>query len=392
MRSSFEGVYAPRRAADSPEGVEALLVLGVKRSEEPYSREDLELLVSVASGLAMLLERPRSTGAAEAFDECPRCGTCYDNRVIACSVDGATLGTIRCPRLLGQRYQLERRLGRGGMGAVYEATDTALTRRVAVNVIREDLVGSPDAADRFGREARAAASFSHPNVVTVHDVGVAAGTRAFLVMEFLTGVTLRTAIGTERRLVPARAPAILEDVCAAVAAAHQHQLVHRDIKPENVFLVRGPGGERAKVLDFGIAEVIAGDAATTPGTAAPVMLGTLGYMGPEQLTGGTVYLGWDVWALAVVAYEMLCGALPFETTVVAEHRSLVLSGRFAPVDGRLPGAPASIQAFFGRAFASDPMHRPGDATGLFAECRDAIPPGWNGAAAPSSRPDSPLRT
>src|SRR5439155_6274584 len=111
------------------------------------------------------------------------------------------------------RYRLERRLGRGGMGTVYAAADLSLERRVAVKVIRDDLVGSAEAAERFRREARAAASFAHPNVVTIHDFGVAAATRAFLVMELLHGATLREELRREKRLAPPRALAILRGVC-----------------------------------------------------------------------------------------------------------------------------------------------------------------------------------
>lgn len=150
-------------------------------------------------------------------------------------------------RLLADRYRLDRRLGQGGMGTVYEATDTALERRVATKLIRDDLVGSEEAAARFQREARATAAFAHPNVVTVHDFGVAADTRAFLVMELLAGTNLRDAIDRDGRLPAARTVEILRSVCAAVDAAHAQQLVHRDLKPENIFLAQSQTGEIAKV-------------------------------------------------------------------------------------------------------------------------------------------------
>src|SRR5262249_25528429 len=150
---------------------EALLVLGVKRSEEPYTREDQELLEAIATSLALLLEPARAVERLAAFGECPECGMCYETKSAACTVEGAGLVSISLPRTLGGRYRLERRRGRGGMGTVYEATDVALERRVAVKIIREDVVNNADAAQRFRRESRAAAGFSHPNVVTVHDYG-----------------------------------------------------------------------------------------------------------------------------------------------------------------------------------------------------------------------------
>src|SRR5262249_48772412 len=156
--------------------------------EEPYTREDQELLSAIASSLALLLERPAvRPEIARRFVECPECGVCYDSGASHCSREGAPLASVRLPRRIAERYLLDRRLGSGGMGTVYAAVDLALERRVAVKVIREDRVGSVEAAERFRREARASASFSHPNVVTIHDFGVLGGTRAFLVMELLEG-------------------------------------------------------------------------------------------------------------------------------------------------------------------------------------------------------------
>jgi Protein kinase domain len=165
--------------ATNPEHTEVLLVLGAKRSEEPYSSEDRDLLVAIAANLAILLERP-VTGAAlprnDIFEECPQCGSCYDSGSSQCTKEGARLLPVILPRLLEERYILQKRLGRGGMGTVYAASDALLERHVAVKVIREDLVGSAEAAERFRSEARAAASFAHPNVVTVYDFGIASST------------------------------------------------------------------------------------------------------------------------------------------------------------------------------------------------------------------------
>ena len=128
---------------------------------------------------------PARNPADQGFEECPTCGGCYESGTGRCPTDGASLAAVAVPRLLGGRYQLERRLGRGGMGTVYAAFDSSLDRRVAAKIIRDDLIGLPGAAERFQHEARVAAAFSHPNVVTVHDFGVA-GAHAFLVMELLT--------------------------------------------------------------------------------------------------------------------------------------------------------------------------------------------------------------
>ncbi len=354
----------------APGRTEAVLALGIKRSEEPYSREDQDLLVAIAVDLALLLDRPVAASArpSEAFEECPQCGTCYDTGAGRCASEGASLAPVRLPRTLVGRYRLERRRGRGGMGVVYEATDTALERHVAVKVIRDDLVGSAEAAERFRGEARAAASFTHPNVVTVHDFGVAVGTRAFLVMELLDGTTLREELRRQKRLPAPRAVEILRGVCAALEAAHRRQLVHRDLKPENIFLVRSETVEIPKVLDFGIAKFLPAAATqATRDTGPGELLGTFLYMAPEQMRGLKVDAKWDLWALAVVAYEMLAGGQPFAGATMAECHNAVLMGRFTPLSHYLPQTPARWEEFFQRAFAQEPVQRPNSARIFFSE-------------------------
>jgi tRNA A-37 threonylcarbamoyl transferase component Bud32 len=360
--------------AVEPERREALLALGAKRSEEPYTGEDQDLLVAIATSLVLLLEKPVAVTAApsEALEECPRCGTCYDTGAGRCAQEGANLVPMHLPRLLAGRYKLERRRGRGGMGTVYEALDTALERRVAVKVIRDDLVGSAEAAERFRREARVAASFAHPNVVTVYDFGVAADTRAFLVMELLDGSSLREELQKNQRLPAQRAVEILRGVCAAVEVAHRRQFIHRDLKPENIFLACGETGEVPKVLDFGIAKFLSTAAQATADTGGTLLVGTLHYMAPEHLRGEPAHAAWDLWALAVVAYEMLTGAQPFAGTTGAECHSAVLMGRFTPVSSHLPEAPRRWQEFFLQAFALDRAKRPGSARLFLSELERSL--------------------
>ncbi len=352
---------------------EALLALGAKRSEEPYTREDQDLLAAIAASLALLLEKsaPEVARVSEVFEECPQCGTCYDTRAGRCTREGAELVPVRLPRLLAGRYRLERRRGRGGMGTVYEATDTALERRVAVKVIHDELVGSAEAAERFRREARAAASFAHPNVVTVYGFGAAADTRAFLVMELLSGTTLREELQRQKRTTPARVVEILHGVCTAVEAAHRRQLVHRDLKPENIFLCRGETGETAKVLDFGVAKFLPAAAQTTADTRSGVLVGTLAYMAPEQLRGLPIHPAWDLWALAVVSYEMLTGAHPFAGGTGADYGA-VLMGRFTPLTTYLERSPIRWQEFFERVLNVDPERRPNSAQTFFSELERAL--------------------
>lgn len=354
---------------------EALLALGVKRSEEPYTREDLDLLVAIASSLALLLEKPSGAVAArsDAFEECPQCGVCYDSGATQCSRESARLVPVILPRLLDGRYYLERRLGRGGMGTVYAASDRALERRVAVKVIREDLVGSAEAAERFRREARVAASFAHPNVVTVHDFGVAAGTRAFLVMELLEGNTLREGLWRQRPFSSSRVLAVLRDVCTALDAAHRRQLVHRDLKPENIFLAADEARETAKLLDFGIAKFLPiATLGPTVDTAPGALLGTLRYMSPEQWRGEEAHKSWDLWALAIVAYEMLTGAYPFDGRSPADWFGGRSVAKFTPVTTHLPDAPQSWQEFFERTFATEPTRRPQSAETFLSDLQSIL--------------------
>jgi hypothetical protein len=345
----------------------ALFALGPKRSEEPYSDDDSELLMAIAQNLALRLSGVGVTlpRGDDRFEECPTCGGCYSSGTGRCCWDGALLAHVIAPRLLARRYQLERRLGRGGMGTVYVALDTLLDRHVAVKLVREDLVGIPGALARFQREARMAAAFSHPNVVTVYDFGVA-GTHAFLVMELLDGRTLRDALHSAQRIECHRALSILRDVTSAVEAAHGRQLVHRDLKPENIGLVSHGPGERAKVLDFGLAKFLAplgGDPMMSQATSTAVF-GTPLYMSPEQLRGEDPDPTWDLWALAVIAFEMLCGSHPFASVTpfsgIRVHDA-------ASSDPRFQTLPSGCQAFFTRALALDRAARPSSAASFFDE-------------------------
>jgi serine/threonine-protein kinase len=357
----------------APGAREALLVLGPKRSEEPYSREDKDLLESIASSLALLLEKPSEipVGVSVPFQESAEGDTISESNDDSSAPSKSGPIPVRIPRLLVGRYRLEKRCGQGGMGTVYEATDMALERRVAVKVIRDDLVSSAKTAERFRLEARATANFSHPNVVTVYDFGVVAETRAFLVMEFLEGRSLRDELRTAKQLTTSRTLGILRGVCAAIEAAHRRRLVHRDLKPENIFLSRGETGEVPKILDFGIAKFLPSGGQATTTTESAAILGTLPYMAPEQLNSQPMDPSWDIWALAVVSYEMLCGAHPFAGVTGADYSALLV-GRFTPLARHLPQSPPKWQGFFERALALQPLLRPKTATALFSELEQVL--------------------
>lgn len=381
VRHSRLDLLVPIRTMTS-ERVEAFLALGMKRSEEPFTREDQDLLEAIASSLARLLEQPVSPIRPLAnFEECPRCGTCYDARTGTCPIEGAVLNPVGFPRTLAGRYWLEQCRGLGGMGRVYAATDTALRRRVAVKVILDHLVGT-EVARRFPLEAQAAATFAHPNVVTVHDYGVEAGSRAFIVMELLEGVTLRDELKRCTRLDRSRTVDILRGVCLAVEAAHRRELIHRDLKPGNIFLAHAhdEAGETVKVLDFGLAKFLSAhdDEARTATTNAAVettvgmLIGTFDYMSPEQLQGESPAVSWDLWALAVVAYEALTGALPFPAHSTEDWRPAVLSGSFTPLTEHVPNVSRRAQEFFDQSFARDRATRAQSAAEFFRRFEDAL--------------------
>jgi eukaryotic-like serine/threonine-protein kinase len=355
------------------------LVLGGKRSEEAYSAEDLELLSSIAAqvGLGLDVARLRSargdrTEAATArltreppmpaMTECPRCGRCEEAGATICPSDGAALKSGPTPRVVDNKYRIEQLLGRGGMGAVYRARDMRLDRLVAMKVVRPELLEDQDARRRFRREAQIVARLQHPGIVSIFDFGTLIGGGAYLVMELVRGEDLRRVLHREGRLEPARAVKILAAVCAAIEAAHQEGVLHRDLKPENILL---PGGDvEAKVLDFGVAKLVSNpnrpeEPAETQAalTMAGTIVGTPAYMAPEQLCAAALDPRTDVFALGVIAYEMLCGDLPFSRGSLTEV--ILAQARGAqPLTERDPGIPAALDRAVRRALDMAPEERP----------------------------------
>jgi eukaryotic-like serine/threonine-protein kinase len=353
-------------------GIEALIVVGAKRSEEPYSAEDTGLLENVASAVALLLTRGTSTLHGRSLEECPSCGTCYDTGTTKCEKDASLLKLVATPRVLGQRYRLEKRLGQGGMGKVYRATDFSLNRTVAVKMIRDELFANQNAMEKFRQESRVTASLAHPNVVTVHDFGIDASQHVFLVMELLEGITLREEFRQKARLTAERTLELFEGICAGIGAAHARGLVHRDLKPENIFLSRPDVLELVKITDFGIAKTLAELANDTNATATGVLVGTMRYMSPEQLQGKSISARWDVWALGVIAYEALCGTVPFSGTDFSTLRGAITGVTFSNVAMLAPGAPDRWQDFFVRAFDPSEEQRPQSVEVFWQELKDCL--------------------
>lgn len=219
-------------------------------------------------------------------------------------VEDPLLGTV-----VDDRYEVQEILGEGGMGTVYRVRHRILERPFALKVLRADLSRDSDLGVRFTREAKAAASISHPNVVQITDFGNLPSGQPYFVMEHLVGDSVNSIIGKGGPLPAARAVRMLMQIVDALTAAHAAGIVHRDLKPDNIFVCRNPSGDDlVKVLDFGLAKV----AGQSRLTKAGLVFGTPYYMSPEQASGGTIDERTDIYALGVVMYEMFTGRVPFE--------------------------------------------------------------------------------
>src|SRR5438445_2725185 len=223
-------------------------------------------------------------------------------------------------------YRLLGKIGSGGMGVVYEAEDLELGRRVALKCLPEELADDPQSLRRFDREARSASALNHPNICTIYEIDEANG-RAFIAMELLRGRTLRERL-QQGEIPPRKAVECARQTVRGLAAAHGHGIMHRDLKPENLFLTRDGV---VKILDFGLAKLVGTDAsgsqgsvATTSVTELGLVLGTVGYMSPEQVRGQAVDHRSDIFSTGAVLYEMLSGNRAFRGKTSADTLSAIL--------------------------------------------------------------------
>lgn len=261
-------------------------------------------------------------------------------------------------------FTIEREIGRGGMGEVYLALDTRLDRRVAIKALPAHLAQDPDRLARFQREAKLLASLSHPNIGAIHGLEEANG-HQYLILEFIEGGTLSErlkdgAIPVDEALVLAK------QMAEAIEVAHEKGIIHRDLKPGNVMI--GADGA-AKVMDFGIAHQSHAAATRLTQTLA---CGTPPYMPPEQVMG-SVSKASDLYALGVMAYELVTGARPFDGPDFLEQK---IQRRYAPATTRVPSLPAGLDAFFAQALEPDPTKRHADAAAFaaaFERACDATP-------------------
>ena len=262
------------------------------------------------------------------------------------------------------RFRLERKLGEGGMGIVWQAVHAVTRKPVALKVLKRSGEDDARALQRFLREARAACAVRHPSVVQVHDVLELEDGSPVMVMELLSGETLAQRLTRERVLPLPDLARIMVHVCSAVGCAHALGIVHRDLKPENIFLAKSPAGAAVKVLDFGIAKLTStdGDAARTGAiTGTGTILGTPYYMAPEQLFGEKdIDHRADIWALGIIFYEALAGERPTRGENVGQIYKVIVTDTIVPLRERAAHLPAPIIDLVGRMLSRDRAKRPPD--------------------------------
>jgi formylglycine-generating enzyme required for sulfatase activity len=308
--------------------------------------------------------------------ECPTCRTCFPDDVSRCPDDGAeTTPSISGEPILDGRYQLEKRLGSGGMGVVFKARHIFLKTQHAIKIILPDLVGNdPMLVTRFRQEALAAAAIRHQNIIAVTDFGVVRGTMPFLVMEFIHGKSLQEIMAEEGAMPPRRAFEIMQPICAGIAAAHRQKIIHRDLKPLNV-MIQGaiPLSEGVKILDFGLAKIKSGEllgsfvAAQTTG-----LMGSPFYMAPEQWSDDPPDARADIYSLGVMFYQMLCAEVPFKGSSIPSIMKKHLTAEVPPLASKGARVAPQVETAVRHALEKEPKYRTASAEEFIDELRVAM--------------------
>ncbi len=302
-------------------------------------------------------EPPPRSGAAEAVDQIEAAAQLWGEEP-----------PTRDP-LIGMKlgeYELRSRIGVGGMGFVYDGIQPLIGKRVAVKVLRPELAQAPEQVARLLAEARAVNAIRHRGIIDIFGFGQVPDGRQYIVMEFLDGQPLDGYLAEKGRLPPTEALSILDEVLAALGAAHGAGVVHRDLKPSNIFLVREPGGTRyVKLLDFGLAKQgQSGAAARTAQTRTDMVVGTPEYMAPEQARGQAVGPMTDLYAMGVVTFEMVTGRLPFIGTSPVDLLMKHVDARPPRPSEFVPELPPALDAFILQMLTKDPEARPSSADAL----------------------------
>ncbi|MCK6567213.1 MAG: protein kinase [Anaerolineales bacterium] len=271
--------------------------------------------------------------------------------------------------LLNDRYQLQETLGSGGMANVYLARDVVLDRPVAVKVLRREYSANENFQKQFLLEARSAANLSHPNIVTVHDFGIA-DNLIYIVMEHVPGKDLKALVRERGRYPYQQAIPLLIQACAGVGYAHRAGLVHCDIKPHNMIVAKD---NRLKVTDFGIARALA---TIKPGERNDVVWGSPLYFAPEQAAGETPTPASDVYSLGIVLYEILTGTPPFTASTADELARLHISARPLPISEYVPDVPPALEEIVMKVLSKEPAarYRTADQLGRVLQTFGTAPP------------------
>lgn len=291
-----------------------------------------------------------------------------------------------------QRFEIVRRLGEGGMGIVYEAVDSQIGRRVALKVLRHELLAEqPELINRLWAEARAANGIRHPGVVEISEAAVTEDGSGYLVMPLLDGHTLGQRLRQHGGTLPlATALHIASQIASTLLAGHRADIIHRDLKPENIMLVLDDAalhGERVKILDFGIAKLAPAMLDSGPLTLANTALGTPGYMAPEQLKDATLSsAASDVYGLAALLYRMLAGRPPHVADSQAELIVAIMTSPAPPLSSLVPDLPRPLVDLVGRMVDMNPARRPTMAE--VSEMLGRLSPRLSGAPQTAAEPET----
>ncbi|MEM6954099.1 MAG: serine/threonine-protein kinase [Myxococcota bacterium] len=275
------------------------------------------------------------------------------------------------------QFRIVKRIGAGGMGAVYKAEQPDMNRHVAIKILHKRYLSRSDLVSRFRREARAMSHLSHPNTARVFLYGQLDDGACYFVMEYLEGRNLAQLVRAEGPMEPTRAVEVMAQVCSALDEAHRAGIIHRDLKPENIFLtVQGGIGDYPKVLDFGLAKVT--EKQMKPGsmilTREGMVFGTPEFMSPEQARGKPLDARSDIYSLGVIMYELLSGKLPFDAKQPIEFIQLHVNAPPIPLNERVPDVPPALNAAVMRALEKDADDRYATAADFAEAMRQAIAP------------------
>jgi serine/threonine-protein kinase len=310
--------------------------------------------------------------------KCPACSQLFAETAVFCPNDGKKLvdeeesGDKFIGLVLDAKYQVDRLIGKGGMGNVYEAKHLHMGLPVAIKILHPHLVTDSTAVERFRREARSARTVNHPNAISIMDFGVTSDNILYLAMELINGISLQEVLKKETTIDFTRAVKMMHQVCLAVDAAHQKAIIHRDLKPDNILILDyGTPAEKVKVIDFSIAKMK--ESGKDPNlTSAGVVVGTPQYISPEQAQGLELDSRSDIYSLGIILYQMLTGNVPFTGKTSAMLLMQHIQAKPKPPREVKPEIPLKLEAVILKALSKQAKDRQQTAAELAKELEDAL--------------------